>query len=166
MMAGMSEPQLASARPVFTLGWRLRLALETASIKAKEMAAELDMDEGTISRWCHDVGKPPRSIYLRHWADRCQVPYEWLARGAEQARGGDGAYGVEGLPLCAVIDHSGWGYWPPGPHRPGSRKTAVSRPDLHTVGVTETTHLPKAGSELRAVLDAHPIAKPATRMKP
>lgn len=64
--------------PPETLGWRLRRALDWAGVSAKEMADELDVSEGTISRWCHDVGAAPRSIYLRAWASKCKVPFGWL----------------------------------------------------------------------------------------
>ena len=65
--------------PPETLGWRLKRALDWGGISSKEMATELDVSEGTISRWSNDVGAPPRSIYLRAWANKCRVPYEWLA---------------------------------------------------------------------------------------
>lgn len=65
--------------PPETLGWRLKRALDWGGVSAKEMATELDVSEGTISRWSNDVGAPPRSIYLRAWAHKCRVPFEWLS---------------------------------------------------------------------------------------
>ena len=86
----MTQPQAEPfGIPPETLGWRLRRALEWASVSAKEMASELDVSEGTISRWCHDVGSPPRSIYLRAWAAKCRVPYDWLLHGDNQWAAGD-----------------------------------------------------------------------------
>src|SRR5690606_11229447 len=76
--------------PDWSLGWRLRRSLEWGGVSAKEMARELDVSEGTISRWCHDVGAPPRSIYLRAWAAKCRVPYDWLVAGGIPRRGDDG----------------------------------------------------------------------------
>lgn len=70
--------------PDLTLGWRLRMAMERAGLKAEDMAEHLGVHRGTISRWAHDIGKPPRPIYLRHWAEICNVRYEWLA--GEHAR--------------------------------------------------------------------------------
>src|SRR5690349_4653561 len=65
--------------PEVTLGWRLRMALEFAGIKADDMARELGVHRGTITRWTHDVGAAPRGIYLRQWAELCEVPFTWLA---------------------------------------------------------------------------------------
>lgn len=84
----MTQAQVEVAIPDWSLGWRLRRSLESGAVSAKQMAAELDVSEGTISRWCHDVGAPPRAIYLRHWAYRCKVPLSWLAEGEEQAPAG------------------------------------------------------------------------------
>lgn len=72
--------------PPETLGWRLKRALDWGGVSAKEMATELDVSEGTVSRWSNDAGAPPRSIYLRAWANKCRVPYEWLAQGVETVR--------------------------------------------------------------------------------
>lgn len=83
-MTVMSQPQVVV--PDWSLGWRLRRSLEWADVSAKEMAGELGVSEGTISRWCHDVGAPPRSVYLRAWATYCRVPFVWLQ------------YGEDGLP--------------------------------------------------------------------
>lgn len=64
--------------PAITLGWRLRISLERAGLKAEDMAVRLDVHRGTISRWMHD-DVAPRPIYLREWARICRVPFEWLA---------------------------------------------------------------------------------------
>lgn len=80
----MSNPAKSDGIPEVTLGWRLRMAMEMADRRAEDMAEELGVHRGTISRWTHDIGKPPRPIYLRHWADLCGVKYEWLA--GEHAR--------------------------------------------------------------------------------
>jgi transcriptional regulator with XRE-family HTH domain len=78
--------------PEITLGWRLRIAMERAGLKAEDMAAQLGVHRGTITRWTHDIGKPPRAIYLHRWADLCHVKYAWLA--GEHARPTDIAGGV------------------------------------------------------------------------
>lgn len=83
----MSQQQPEFRIPPETLGWRLRRALEWGGVAAKDMAAELDVSDGTISRWCHDLGAPPRSIYLRAWANKCRVPEEWLIFGDNDANG-------------------------------------------------------------------------------
>lgn len=65
-----TEPQL-------TLGWRLRMAMEHAGLTAIDMARELEMGRDTVGRWVHDETVPKR-IYLRAWAERTNVSYEWL----------------------------------------------------------------------------------------
>lgn len=72
--------------PQVTLGWRLRIALERADIKAEAMATELGVHRGTITRWTHDIGKPPRPVYLREWAAACGVSYAWLAGATDNAK--------------------------------------------------------------------------------
>src|SRR5262245_16319103 len=74
---GMREAMV----PEWTLGWRLQRALGFADVTVETMAAELGVSRATISRWCHDIGAPPRTIYLRAWAARCQVSYDWLLTG-------------------------------------------------------------------------------------
>lgn len=64
--------------PEITLGWRLRIAMEHAGIKAEQMAVELGVHRGTLTRWTHGVGAEPRAIYLKQWAELCNVPYAWL----------------------------------------------------------------------------------------
>ena len=64
--------------PEITLGWRLRIAMEHAGLKADDMARELGVHRGTITRWTHDVGASPRGIYLRQWAELTKVPFGWL----------------------------------------------------------------------------------------
>lgn len=72
--------------PVWTLGWRLRRSLEFAGLTREEMAEELGMSRATLTRWMHDLGGPPRRIYLRQWALRTGVPYAWLAGEDDEAR--------------------------------------------------------------------------------
>lgn len=65
--------------PQITLGWRLRMAMEHAGLKADDLAAEFGVHRGTITRWTHDIGSPPRRIYIQRWAELCGVSVEWLA---------------------------------------------------------------------------------------
>lgn len=46
-----------------------------------QIAREVGVTPGTITRWCRDQGAPPRPSYLRDWARLCEVPYEWLLTG-------------------------------------------------------------------------------------
>lgn len=66
--------------PTWTLGWRLRRALEHANISVQDMARELGVDRRTVSTWANDRRKPSRAN-LVVWALRTGVPLEWLERG-------------------------------------------------------------------------------------
>jgi len=74
----MTDPA-SQAVPEITLGWRLRIAMEHAGIKADDMAAQLGVHRGTITRWTHDIGASPRPVYLEKWAFLCGVSLDWLA---------------------------------------------------------------------------------------
>jgi transcriptional regulator with XRE-family HTH domain len=76
--------------PAITLGWRLRISLERAGLKAEDMAVRLDVHRGTISRWMHD-DVTPRPIYLREWARICRVPVAWLAGDSSESDTGPGS---------------------------------------------------------------------------
>lgn len=80
--------------PDWTLGWRLQRSLAFAEMRAEEMADELGVVRATISRWMHDRGAPPRTIYIRQWALRTGVPYGWLTNGD-----GDPVDSTDGIPL-------------------------------------------------------------------
>lgn len=75
----------------------MQRALAEAGIKVKDIADELEVGESTVSRWLGDRGgvKP---IYLRQWALRTGVDYEWLKTGEHGSPGSPGG----GLP------NSGW----------------------------------------------------------
>jgi len=74
----MSNEATETRIPEITLGWRLRMSMDHAGIKAEQMAAEFEVHRGTITRWTHDKGAPPRRRDLRDWAELCGVPFEWL----------------------------------------------------------------------------------------
>lgn len=67
--------------PDWTLPWRMQRALAHAGVSVEEMAAELGVTRQTVSRWLNEHGAPPRIGYLKVWALRCGVPYEWLLSG-------------------------------------------------------------------------------------
>jgi transcriptional regulator with XRE-family HTH domain len=81
MMAYMSETAMTTYRggqvPDWTLGWKLKRALDFAGLSAQEMAAELGVHVGTVSRWMNDR-ETPRRAYLMAWALRCGVAFSWL----------------------------------------------------------------------------------------
>ncbi len=64
------------------------------------MAAELQVSRATVSRWLNDKGLPPRSVYLRRWADLTGVPFLWLCHGD------GGPCGPRG-PVVATIGNAG-----------------------------------------------------------
>lgn len=74
----MSDARTYEA-PEITLGWRLRMAMEKAGIKAETMAEHFEVHRATIGRWLHDTGRRPKRHELKLWAELCAVPYEWLA---------------------------------------------------------------------------------------
>lgn len=85
------------ATPQVTLGWRLRMAMEHAGLKADDMAKALGVHRGTITRWTHDVGAAPRGIYLRQWAELTDVAFGWLVGDTDQAASRDTRRDVDAL---------------------------------------------------------------------
>jgi transcriptional regulator with XRE-family HTH domain len=81
MMAYMSEATVTTHQgqiPAWTLGWKLKRALDHAGLSAQEMAAELGVHVGTVSRWMNDR-ETPRRAYVMAWALRCGVSFGWLS---------------------------------------------------------------------------------------
>src|SRR6266496_4037232 len=80
-MTDMSEspqsPQ-AGAIPAWTIGWRMQRALAHAGISVEEISDELGVSRSSVSRWLNDRALP-RAAYLKVWALRTGVAYEWLA---------------------------------------------------------------------------------------
>jgi transcriptional regulator with XRE-family HTH domain len=74
----MSEMTQTAVVPDWTLGWRLKRALAHADLTIEEMAAELGVSRSTISGWINEHGAEPRIGYLKLWAMRTGVPFEWL----------------------------------------------------------------------------------------
>lgn len=63
-----------------TLGDRLKKSMRHSGLSVGEMAEYLEVHRNTISGWLADRSKP-MPIFLRIWADKCQVPIEWLRDG-------------------------------------------------------------------------------------
>jgi transcriptional regulator with XRE-family HTH domain len=88
-MSGMSEMAPDGTVPEWTLGWRMQRALAHAGLSVEAMADELEVSRSTISRWINDRGAAPRNAYIKMWALRCGVSYEWLAGDRDpRVRGG------------------------------------------------------------------------------
>jgi transcriptional regulator with XRE-family HTH domain len=85
MVTGMPNDALL-LEPEWDLADRMRKALRGAGITAEDIAADLGVHRATVSRWLNGRGSPPRAIYLKEWAMRTGVPFEWLTGpGAEVA---------------------------------------------------------------------------------
>ena len=69
--------------PEWTLGWRIKRAIEHAGLTNETLAPMLGMSAAQIGRWTRDK-HPVRAVYLRQIALICKVPYEWLAHGVAQ----------------------------------------------------------------------------------
>ncbi len=66
--------------PSFQLKHRLRLALEASGVEKIDMANELGVSRQTIDNYLKGRTPCPRG-YLRAWADKCSIPFDWLAFG-------------------------------------------------------------------------------------
>jgi len=79
--------------PPLTLGWRLQMALRQAGVSVQEMADELGMARNSLSRWLNDHAVP-RTIFVKAWALRTGVPYEWLWTGQVSDNAPDSGAGL------------------------------------------------------------------------
>lgn len=66
--------------PEWTLGDRMRKALEVSGTPVGEMAEYLDVGRATIGRWIHDKG-PVKRTTLLVWAATTGVDPDWLETG-------------------------------------------------------------------------------------
>ena len=81
--------------PEFTLGWRMRLALETSDIDVGDIANRLSYSRSSISRWLNGHDEP-RGLVLDAWARETGVDRDWLETGEGGPGGPSGPGG--GLP--------------------------------------------------------------------
>lgn len=86
-MSEQSTSPQAFSIPEWTLGWRMQRALAHAEISVQQMADELGMARSSLSRWLNDHGTPPRAAFVKMWALRTGVPYEWLVTGETPQEG-------------------------------------------------------------------------------
>lgn len=84
--------------PSFTLGDRLRKALEIADIGHAEMAVKLDVARTTVSNYIHGRTQPSRATIIA-WSMATGVPAEWLLFGEE-------AYDDDGTPRIHALKGS------------------------------------------------------------
>jgi len=95
----MTQPTQTAAIPDWTLPWRLQRSLAYAGISIEDMAGELGVTRQTVSRWLNEHGTP-RTGFVKLWALRCGVPYEWLLTGAD-VRKQDNRHPAQGLRSAA-----------------------------------------------------------------
>lgn len=131
----MSEMHVPTTIPPLTLGWRLQMSLDYAGISTQQMADELGVVRSTVSRWMHDNGAPPRDGFLRLWALRTGVPYEWLRDGV--ASSGDPAGPDRGPGLSAVN-----GKRPRRPVADGGEECAIRDSNAEPAGLAHRRVLP------------------------
>lgn len=67
--------------PELTLGWRMKMSLAYAGMDTGEVADKLEYSRGAVSRWINDIGRPPKGLVLRAWAEVTGVNLEWLVTG-------------------------------------------------------------------------------------
>lgn len=82
----MSEQSDTSKVPRFELRHRMDLAMESAGLKAEDMAAEIGRGVTTIRNYLAGRTAPTRAV-VTAWALRCQVDRDWLATGIEPGPG-------------------------------------------------------------------------------
>jgi transcriptional regulator with XRE-family HTH domain len=72
-----TAPHQHADAPRFTLGDRMRKALDVADVSNQRMAAELGVSRNTVSNYMRGRAVP-RLAMLRVWAEVTDVPLEWL----------------------------------------------------------------------------------------
>jgi transcriptional regulator with XRE-family HTH domain len=75
----MSTDQIAMI-PTFTMGHRMRLALEDRGYSIADAAARFGVSRNTITNWCNGHHAPKR-FYVQGWAEWLNVPETWLRWG-------------------------------------------------------------------------------------
>jgi transcriptional regulator with XRE-family HTH domain len=63
------------------LGERLTKSLRLSGITVEEMAAYIEVHRNTVSNWLGNRGTPANPVVLRLWADKVNLPYQWLREG-------------------------------------------------------------------------------------
>ena len=115
--------------PPLTLGWRLQRALDYAGISHAELMIKFEVSRQTVSRWCHDVGMPPKRFILEEIAGMCDVSDDWLIGGSGETGGTQNPLrllGTESLPV---------------PHRRPRRPRREGLPGDQTTTVNQSTGL-------------------------
>jgi transcriptional regulator with XRE-family HTH domain len=117
------QVKLRRGVPPLTLGWRLQMALDYGDIKQSDLMDRFEVSRQTVSRWCNDVGVPPKKFILEAIAEMCHVQKEWLTEEAP-----DMSPVAEQTPAAPAVLKSR--------KRPGPR-TRKNFPDHSSVGYQE-----------------------------
>lgn len=86
---------------MWTLGDRLRRALDHGNVRVKDMQAELGVSHGTMTNYLNNTTKPNRST-LKVWALRCGVSFEWLVNGVDDSTVSPSTYRTNVIPPFVV----------------------------------------------------------------
>jgi transcriptional regulator with XRE-family HTH domain len=79
--------------PEWTLGDRMRKALEVSGTPVQEIAEYLDVSRVTVGRWIHDRTPVKRHVLLV-WAATTGVDPDWLETGTASPEAGRSVYAI------------------------------------------------------------------------
>jgi len=82
----------------FHQGDWMKKALDHAGVAAKDMAAYLDVEPATVSRWLNGK-KPVKGAYLKLWALKTGVPLQYLETGVVPTGDPDGGLVIDCYPV-------------------------------------------------------------------
>ena len=85
----MSNAPAEGNIPQFDLADRLRKALRVADVSVQEIADYLGVSRNTVGAWINGRVVPGKA-FIRLWAMRTGVPFEWLQTGESPGQGGPG----------------------------------------------------------------------------
>jgi transcriptional regulator with XRE-family HTH domain len=85
----MSNAPAEGNIPQFDLADRLRKALRVADVPVQEIADYLGVSRNTVGAWINGRVVPGKA-FIRLWAMRTGVPFDWLEKGESPDQGGPG----------------------------------------------------------------------------
>lgn len=94
----MTEQVDFAKEPELTLGWRIQMALDEGGLKHNDLMEKFEVSRQTVSRWCRDVGAPPKKFMLNEIAVMCGVSARWLINGPGPTTPPDGGTPVTSKP--------------------------------------------------------------------
>lgn len=110
----MTEQVDYAKEPEVTLGWRIQIALDEGGLKHKDLMEHFEVSRDTVSRWCRNIGAPPKKFIQNEIAVMCGVSSRWLMDGPGTSNrgpddGGNGARpkGFEPPTFCGGVQAGG-----------------------------------------------------------